>query len=166
MIFIHDTRNKPGKHDNVENYLRDNGHTIIRSKMYVGDIALLHDQSVCIDLKQNLQEVCSNICQQHVRFRNELIRAQEANIRLLFLVQHSRSIRTLSDVRHWRNPRLSVSPYALNGPALYQRLVTIENRYGTTFHFCDKSKTGEMIVELLENNGRPYQITIGKGEKS
>lgn len=149
MIFIHDTRNKPGKHDNVENYLRDNGHTIIRSKMYVGDIALLHDQSVCIDLKQNLQEVCSNICQQHVRFRNELIRAQEANIRLLFLVQHSRSIRTLSDVRHWKNPRRAVSPYALDGMEIYKRLVTIETKYHTKFYFCDKTHTGKAIIQLL-----------------
>lgn len=160
MIFIHDTRNKPGKHDNVENYLRDNGHTIIRSKMYVGDIALLHDQSVCIDLKQNLQEVCSNICQQHVRFRNELIRAQEANIRLLFLVQHSRNIRTLSDVRHWKNPRLTVSPYALDGPALYQRLQSIEVKYNTVFYFCTKRETGSYIIQLLQNGGKPFEITI------
>jgi len=136
------------------------------SKLPVGDYISLDNARLAIDRKRNLQELCGNICQQHERFRRELERARDLGIHLVFLVEHSRSIRTLSDVRHWKNPRLSVSPYALNGPALYQRLVAIENRYGTTFHFCDKSRTGEMIVELLENNGRPYQITIGKGEKS
>jgi len=136
------------------------------SKLVVGDYMDLDRPRLCIDRKQNLQELVGNLCQGHERFRRELERARDLDIRLVFLVEHSRNIRSLSDVRHWKNPRLSVSPYALNGPALYQRLVTIENRYGTTFHFCDKSRTGEMIVELLENNGRPYQITIGKGEKS
>jgi hypothetical protein len=67
-------------------------------------------------------------------------------------------------VRHWNNPRLAVSPYALDGPGLYQRLVTIENRYGTTFYFCAKRETGNRIIELLQHGGKPYHINIGKKE--
>ena len=154
------------KFDHIKSQLDRMGVKHFVSKLPVGDYISLDNARLAIDRKRNLQELCGNLCQQHDRFRRELERARDLGIHLVFLVEHSRSIRTLSDVRHWQNPRLSVSPYALNGPALYQRLVTIENRYGTTFHFCDKSKTGEMIVELLENNGRPYQITIVKGEKS
>lgn len=78
MIFQRDTRDKPGKHGNVEDFLLANGHKVVRSKLYVGDITLLDRQSTCIDLKQDLTEVCGNLCQQHERFRAELLRAQEA----------------------------------------------------------------------------------------
>lgn len=131
------------------------------SKLPVGDYISLDNARRAIDRKRNLQELCGNICQGHERFRRELERARDLGIQLVFLVEHSRHIRSLSDVRHWKNPRLSVSPYALNGPALYQRLVTIENRYGTTFHFCNKAETGEKIIELLQNDGNFYQIKIG-----
>ena len=149
MLFIHDTRDKPGKHKNVDAYLKANGHQIVRSKMYVGDIALMNDQTVCIDLKKDLQELHQNVCQQHVRFRNELIRARDANISLLFLCEHGPDITTLSDVRKWVNPRLKVSPLALSGMELYKRLVTIETKYHTKFYFCDKTHTGKAIIQLL-----------------
>ena len=152
MLFIHDTRDKPGKHKNVDAYLKANGHQIVRSKMYVGDIALMNDQTVCIDLKKDLQELHQNVCQQHARFRNELIRARDANISLLFLCEHGPEIMTLSDVRNWENPRLKVSPYVLDGPELYKRLVTIESKYNTRFYFCTKQDTGKRIIQLLTDN--------------
>ena len=152
MLFIHDTRDKPGKHKNVDAYLKASGHQIVRSKMYVGDIALMNDQTVCIDLKKDLQELHQNVCQQHVRFRNELIRAMDANISLLFLCEHGPDITTLSDVRNWENPRLKVSPYALSGMELYKRLATIELKYNTRFHFCAKQDTGKRIIQLLTDN--------------
>ena len=158
MLFIHDTRDKPGKHKNVDAYLKANGHQIVRSKMYVGDIALMNDQTVCIDLKKDLQELHQNVCQQHVRFRNELIRARDANISLLFLCEHGPDIMTLSDVRNWENPRLKVSPLALSGMELYKRLVSIENKYHVTFLFCEKRNTGAEIIRILSQNIPEYGI--------
>ena len=45
------------------------------SKLLVGDYMSLDNPRLIIDRKQNLQELCGNVCQQHERFRNELIRA-------------------------------------------------------------------------------------------
>lgn len=149
MVFIHDTRDKSGKHDNVDEYLITQGHKVVRSKMYVGDITLLNNQSICIDLKQNLIEVCGNVCQQHERFRRELERAQDCGIHLIILVEHGGGIRCLEDVRRWQNPRLRLRPDALTGERLYRILKTMEEKYGVEFLFCDKRQTGKRIIELL-----------------
>lgn len=122
------------------------------SKMPCGDYQSLDNARLCIDRKQSLLELHTNVCQQHERFRNELIRANDLGIKLIFLVEHSYHFTTLSDVRHWNNPRLRVSPYALDGMALYQRLQSIEVKYNTVFHFCTKGQTGARIIQLLQKN--------------
>lgn len=128
------------------------------SKLPCGDYQTLDNARLCVDRKQNLEEVCTNLCQQHERFKAELLRANDLGIRLIFLVEHSRSIRSLGDVRHWINPRLSVSPLALSGMELYKRLRTIETKYGTQFLFCEKQNTGKTIIQLLTQNIPEYGI--------
>lgn len=147
-IFVHDTRDKAGKHDNVDSYLISRGHQIVRSKLYVGDITLLHDQRVCIDLKRNLAEVVTNVTQQHERFTGEIRRAQDANIRLIFLIEHG-GVKTLDDVRKWKNPRLKVSPLAVSGERLFKIMYTMAQRYDVDWEFCDKRCTGKKVLELL-----------------
>jgi hypothetical protein len=149
MIFVHDTRDKTTKHQNVDDYLVAQGHKVVRSKLYVGDITLLNNQSVCIDLKRNLQEVCQNVCQDHARFKRELERAMEYEIKLVFLVEHGGQIKTLDDVKNWINPRLKDHPLAMSGERLYKVLLTMQNKYGIEWLFCDKRCTGKMIVEIL-----------------
>ena len=46
------------------------------SKLYIGDYMNLDNPRVIVDRKQNLDELCGNVCRQHERFRAELIRAQ------------------------------------------------------------------------------------------
>ena len=149
MVFIHDTRDKTTKHKNVDDYLIAQGHKVVRSKLYVGDITLLNNQSVCIDLKRNLQEVCQNVCQDHARFKRELERAAEYEIKLVFLVEHGGSIKTLDDVKDWKNPRLKDHPLAMSGERLYKVLLTMQNKYGIDWQFCDKRCTGKRILEIL-----------------
>ena len=149
MIFVHDTRDKTTKHQNVDDYLVAQGHKVVRSKLYVGDITLLNNQSVCIDLKRNLQEVCQNVCQDHARFKRELERAAEYEIKLVFLIEHGGSIKSLEDVQHWVNPRLKDHPLAMSGERLYKVMLTMQNKYGIDWQFCDKRCTGKRIVEIL-----------------
>lgn len=120
------------------------------SKLPCGDYCSLDNARFCIDRKQNLNELAGNVCQQHERFINELKRARELGIKLVFLVEHGSAIRTLEDVRAWKNPRLRESPLAVSGERLYKILFTLEKRYGTKFYFCTKSQTGKMIIELLK----------------
>lgn len=119
------------------------------SKLPCGDYMSLDNARFAIDRKQNLLEVCNNVCQDHKRFVNELKRANELGIRLVFLIEHSRNIKTLEDVLNWVNPRLKESKLAVSGERLYKILSTIEKTYNTKFYFCDKKNTGKRIIELL-----------------
>lgn len=125
------------------------GVTHFVSKLPCGDYCSLDNARFCIDRKQNLSELVSNVCQQHKRFVAELERANDLGIRLVFLVEHSPYIKTLEDVRNWKNPRLRVSPLAVSGERLYKILTTLEKHYDTKFYFCSKAQTGAKIIELL-----------------
>lgn len=152
MTIQIDSREKPKATELIKAQFDLAGAKWFISKLPCGDYQSLDNAKFCIDRKQSLTEVCSNICQDHARFRDELLRAQEYGIKLIFLVEHGNGIKSLSDVRHWVNPRKTVSPYALNGPELYKRLVTIEQKYNTRFHFCTKQDTGKRIIQLLTDN--------------
>lgn len=144
-----DTREKPKAISNILRCFELSGIKYISSKLYVGDYTLVNNQSVVVDRKRNLSEVCSNVCQQHERFRNELVRAQEAGIKIYILVEHGKGIRCLEDVRKWVNPRLKVSPKAMTGKKLYKIMKTQQEKYGIEYVFCDKKQTGYMILKLL-----------------
>ena len=149
-VIVHDTRDKASKHKNLDDYLVSHGHQVVRSKMYVGDITLLNDQSVCIDLKRNLAEVVVNVCQQHDRFVREIKRANEAGIKLIFLIEQGGSFKSLEDVMNWVNPRLKESPLAVSGERLYRIMYTMQREYGIEWHFCDRASTGAVVIKLLK----------------
>lgn len=125
------------------------------SKLPQADYMSLDNPKLLIDRKQNLNELCNNVVQDHKRFRAELLRAQEYGQHIIVLVEHSKNIRSLEDVIHWVNPRLKVSPLAVSGERLYKILSAISKTYGVEFRFCTKDQTGATIIELLkgENNG-------------
>lgn len=137
------------------------------SKLLVGDYMSLDNPRVIIDRKQNLQELCSNVCQQHERFKRELIRAMDAGIQLIILVEHGPDIKSVEDVYFWKNPRKHevrwkmvngkreryvVSAKAVDGEQLYKSLCTIRDRHNVRFEFCEKKDTGKRIIELLSKN--------------
>ena len=152
MTIQIDSREKPKATELIKAAFDKAGVKWFISKLPCGDYQSLDNARYCVDRTQSLTEICSNICQDHARFKAELIRAQELGIKLEFLVEHGNSIKSLSDVRHWVNPRKTVSPYALDGPELYKRLVTIESKYNTRFNFCTKQDTGKRIIQLLTDN--------------
>ena len=120
------------------------------SKLLVGDYMNYDNPRLIVDRKQNLSEVCSNVCQGHERFRRELTRAKENEIRLVVLVEHGKGIRSLEDVIWWVNPRGGKS---MQGEVLYRVMKTQERKYGIRYVFCDKAQTGKRIIELLSGGG-------------
>ena len=124
------------------------------SKLFVGDYMNYDNPRVIVDRKQNLTEICSNVCQDHDRFRRELIRCQENGIQLIILCEHGKGIESLEDVLFWENPRRKKSPKATSGETLYNILSTLTRKYGVQFEFCNKEETGKRIVELLSNDSR------------
>ena len=152
MIVQIDTREKEKAIEKIQKTFEEKGIKTVSSKMYVGDYQNLQNGSVVVDRKQNLSEICSNVCQQHERFKAELIRAQEAGIKIFILCEHGKDIKTIEDVKNWINPRLKKSPKALTGEKLYKIMKTQEERYGITYLFCNKEETGEKILEILGKN--------------
>ena len=130
------------------------------SKLMVGDYMNYDNPRVIVDRKQNLTEVCSNVCQDHDRFRRELLLAKENGIQLIILCEHGKDINSLEDVIFWKNPRSekrkkidgkwqTVNTNAMKGDVLYKILTTLEEKYGVRFEFCEKEETGKKIVEIL-----------------
>lgn len=138
------------------------------SKLLVGDYMSLDNPRLIIDRKQNLHELCGNVCQQHERFKRELLKAMQAGIQLVILVEHGAEIKSLEDVYFWKNPRKHevrwrvvngkrekhvVSAKAVDGEQLYKTLCTIRDRYYVRFEFCEKKDTGKEIIRLLSAGG-------------
>jgi hypothetical protein len=163
MFLIVDTREHKQEWERIKKQFDTLGVPYDRCKLYCGDYQDVTNSLLVIDRKQDLQELCSNVCQQHERFQKELMRARSAGIHIVFLCEHGPDIKTLEDVQSWPNPRrlprigwvngkrqqVVDSPNALTGEQLYKTLKTISNRYGVEFLFCSKDETGSKIVEIL-----------------
>lgn len=160
-----DTREHKSEWDRIRKQFDAIGVNYFRSKLYVGDYASLDNPHVVIDRKKDLLEVCSNVTQQHKRFKAELERAIEHSFRIILLIEHGDGVACLEDVRTWRNPRLDIwatrkvngkpkryrkYPRATSGTTLCKILQTIIDKYGVRIEFCSKDETGRRIVELLE----------------
>lgn len=150
MITIQvDTREHAGQVERIEGQFDSLGVKHFRSKLYVGDYQSLDNPRLVVDRKKDLQELAGNVCQQHERFRAELMRAQDAGIRIVILCEHGGGIKSLEDVYFWVNPRRQHSPGAISGQRLFKILNTMQEKYGVRFEFCDKRQTGRRIVEIL-----------------
>ena len=153
IIIVEDTRNQIGKHNKLNKDLERLGVKIVRSKLYVGDYSLLNDQTICIDTKKDWLEVAGNICgKQHERFRAECLRAKEAEISLIMLVEEE------IPVELWKSPqnRLKVPLTRVTCETLSKAIKTMTEKYGVKFINCDKNDTAKIILELLKGgkNGK------------
>ena len=144
-----DTREKPQAVQAIMKQFEAAGVRVIRTKLWVADYQLFDNPHLVVDRKQNLSELCNNVVQDHKRFRDELIRAQEVGISVVVLVEHGGGIKSLEDVPNWVNPRLKVSPLAVSGERLYKILKAMEYTYNVRFEFCTKAQTGKRILQIL-----------------
>ena len=147
-----DSREHKEERERIEKQLDSLGVQHFVSKLYVGDYCNLDNPRHVVDRKKDLGEICGNVCQQHKRFRAELIRAQEAGIHITILCEHGNGIKQLEDVYFWDNPRRKVSPKAMQGWRLFEVLSTMSEKYGVDFQFCSKRQTGKRIMEILSND--------------
>ena len=149
LTVLMDTREKPKAVQTIMKQFEAAGVRVIRTKLWVADYQLFDNPHLVVDRKQNLSELCNNVVQDHKRFRDELIRAQEVGISVVVLVEHGGGIKSLDDVPNWANPRLKVSPLAVSGERLYKILKTMEYTYKVRFEFCTKAQTGKRILQIL-----------------
>lgn len=166
-IILEDTRNQPGKHNNIRRFCDKEDIRVVRTKLVVGDYALPTTQEVVVDTKYGLSEVYGNLVQDHERFRRECILAQELGIRLIVLVEQS-EIADLSHVHEWHNPRYERYMYIkaahengkmlrtklppkapIDSERLQNMMQTMSEKYGMEWRFCDKQDTGRVLCEIL-----------------
>lgn len=176
MVIQVDSREKARAIKKIEAEFDRRGIKHPISKLIVGDYMNYDNPRMIVDRKQNLTEVCGNMTQQHVRFRNELIRAQELEIQLVILVEHSPKIKSVDDVENWVNPRrqqycrkhgiptggdvaANIAEFEshggtrqpTSGSQLAKMMRTMSERYGVRWEFCSKQDTGKRIIEILSD---------------
>lgn len=148
MIIEMDTRNQKDKY--VTDYFDKQGIKWIRNKLYSGDVKLLNDTRVIIDLKANLEEIAHNLCntQEHLRIHREIDRAREIQCEeFIFLIKEDK-VKTIQDLQNWTSKRTKVK-----GSTLLKIMCTMRERYGVRFIICSKKDMGKKIIELLKNEG-------------
>lgn len=148
MIILEDTRNKPEKNEHIRKQLELLGYKVERTKIYCGDYTFPTNQSVCVDTKKDMNEVESNLIHDHERFKAECIRAKEAGIKLIILIQDSK-LKQMGDVFSWYNIRKKWSPKAASGKTIGKIMYSMKEKYGVDFQFSTKQEVGKRIVELL-----------------
>ena len=147
VIYELDTRNQ--KDNYVTDYFDKQGIKWIRNKLYSGDVKLLNDTRVIIDLKANLEEIAHNLCnsQEHARIHRELDRAREIGCEeFIFLIKHDK-IKTIEDLQNWTSKRTKIK-----GEVLLKIFKTMSKKYNVRFMIVPKNKIGETIIKLLSNN--------------
>lgn len=165
ITIVQDTRQKIGKDQHVLDYLIKNNVHIIRSKLFVGDYALLHDMRVSIDRKMNMLEIANCICnsEEHERFKTELLNAQENGIKLFILIEDE-YIYNLDGVKYFRCPTYKSNGWKngifhrkgqkmsqVNFDALGKAMKTMEKKYGCKFCFAKREEYGKKLLEILVN---------------
>ena len=143
MIIEMDTRNQ--KDNYVTDYFDKQGIKWIRNKLYAGDVKLLNDTKVIIDLKANIEEIAHNLCntQEHLRIHRELDRAREIGCeQFIFLIKSN--IKSVDDLINWTSKKTKV-----RGSVLAKIMVTMRKKYGCRFIFVTKQNAPKMIIELL-----------------
>lgn len=167
ITIIQDTRQQVGKDQHVLKYFKKNGIKIVRSKLYIGDYALLTNMSVIIERKKDMLEIANCICGNgHVRFRNEIIRCQENGIKLYILIEDE-YIYNIDGVKYYQCPRYKSNQYKVidgkkvlvhrkgeklsqvNFETLGKAMKTMEEKYGCTFCFAKHDEFGKKVLELL-----------------
>lgn len=151
--LIEDTRNQVGKHKNIHRYCEEHGIKIVRSKLLVGDYMLTGEGTggISVDTKMDVGELAACCHTGHERFRNELIRAKECGIQLIVLTEE---VLPEGRLDKWKSPigRDGQPKYKFDPVALRKSLITMQERYGVKFRFCDGRSTGKVLLAYLKGD--------------
>lgn len=147
MTLIEDTRNKVGKHKNIDTYCHRCGIELVRMALPYGDY-MFPEGHISVDTKRNLDEVATNLLNRSnkdsARFWREVRNAHKNGIKLVILVEHGGEIKSINDVPKWRSKYSQVT-----GRRLIDEMIRCEMAYGVRWCFCDRRSTAKRIIEIL-----------------
>ena len=148
-MIICDTREKKNAH--IIRYFDRAGIAYEIKKLDTGDYMSTRSETLTIDRKQNLAEICGNLFSaDKSRFWREVRRSKAERIKMIVLIEEGGAFKTLKDVPRWRGRYTKITGYQL-----YNEMCRCSIAYGVEFLFCDKRSTGRMITELLgETDGK------------
>lgn len=116
---------------------------------------------ISVDTKFSLLELSKDIMSSdHIRFRKELIRAQDMGIQLVILVEE---IPPYGKVDLWEVPRWESAnrfhrygePMTRVDPrALRRAMVTMVRKYGVIFMFCTRRQSPARVIKILKGELR------------
>lgn len=156
LLILADTRQQ--KDEFITRYFHENNILWQRATLTTGDYmaikiktddsgAIFKDFSTIVDTKKDIVEICGNLCKttEHERIKREIAKACELGCkRFVFLIADSK-VTCIEDLINWSSKKTNV-----RGETLAKIMKTMSARYGCEFMFCEKSKMGEKIVELLK----------------
>lgn len=158
------------KHAQKHKWWGAHGVTVVRRKLDCGDY-MTDGSNITIDSKKGLDELAQNINgRNHDRFKRECVRAREAGLLLVVLVECA-GYERLEDVAKWTNthcvkcgtrrsagcnprdargkcPRHGTRK-PIQGPRLYKAMQTMSERYGVEFAFAKPNDSARYICERL-----------------
>jgi ribosome-associated protein len=177
LLLIEDSRQQiygGDKHANIHRYCEQHGIPIVRQALSYGDYALCAwnsfdpfagydgkgryepDMSIVVDTKQDIMELATNVCSRdHRRFRDCCLRAQADGNQLIILVEE---VPPMSRLDMWESPVWHHSNrYHTAGQKMTQikpetlrkTCITMQEKYGVKFRFCDGRQTGRQLIDYL-----------------
>ena len=108
------------------------------------------DNSILIDTKKDLEELCGNLCSKdHERVKREIEKARELGCKDFYFIIANNKIKSLNDLRTWTSKRTRVT-----GDILFKVMKTMAERYKVKFIISKKNEVGKRIINIFENGGK------------
>lgn len=150
MILICDTRQKKNKHQNIDNYCKENNIITVNKCLEVGDYMLgayengrffpIGNRSV--DTKADVGEIANDLYRDKVAFNKKYKKCLDNGIELYVLVEQE--ITSLNEILSWSSPHSKIS-----GKMLYDMIDRVRKSYGVKFVFCRKENVAQTIINIL-----------------
>ena len=119
----------------------------------IGDYRLSNRADIEVDTKYGVSEIAYDIFQSHDRFRRQVERAKECGVQLIVLVEE-----TLPGGRldNWKSPlgRDGKPLHKFDPGILRKAMITMQEKYGVKFRFCDGRSTGKTLLAYLKGELR------------
>ena len=167
--IICDTRQKRGKHENIDRWFDLHGVEYEYRKLDTGDYATDDlSSNILVDTKKGLSEVAMDVGRDHARFVREIERANTAGFRLVVLIEVGGPYSTIDAIAGWTaipcrncaNRRYgSCDPHAsgcarfrnrpMQGETVLKIMRRLEENHGCRFEVCRPSQSSRRICELL-----------------
>ena len=143
MEILCDTRQKKGKHLNIERYCSEHNITMIPYCLSVGDY-MLKGGNIAVDTKQSIVETANDLYADKKSFNKKYKKCYKQNIKLYVLIEEK-----VKDLRCWTSKVTKIS-----GRFLLELMHDLEISYGVCFVFCDKQDTGKILIDLLKGSDK------------